>query len=159
MVKYKCQNPNWNGVWRVKKILKKLLISVIAMMGVVALLVLLIPRIENRSWTLFLAQQTQSPCFVVAYGKDYDKPDDEIFAFSKPIELDCEAKNGKLILTDKTNNKTYEGSYKIKLLRSGRMKIRIGYTVVVDGIEGTANISSGSLFMFIDGYNLTFESK
>ncbi|MBQ9087036.1 MAG: hypothetical protein IJY47_07620 [Clostridia bacterium] len=83
-----------------------------------------------------------------------------MFQFSKSIELICEAEDGKLVLTDQTNGKTYEGTYKIIShgIRNFRIK-RDSYTVVIDGVEGTANISSGNnrtLFVSIGGYYLDF---
>lgn len=116
------------------------------------------PTIETYTWVLSTAQQTE-PFSVVAHKFGYDFSDNEsnLFAFSKEIELTCVAKDGKLILTDKTNGKIYEGTYKtIFWSRFGGQS----YTVVIDGKEGSANISSRfnrTLFISVGGYYLNFE--
>lgn len=123
------------------------------------------PIIETRTWVLSYAQQSEPPLFIVAHNDDYDFSDVESspFQFSKPIEVILEAKDGKLILTDTTNGNTYEGNYKTKSWnRYGHRDINERYTVVIDGIEGTANISSKfgrTLFVSIGDYYLHFEAK
>ena len=145
---------------------RKLVIAARVVLGVAvfAFLIFSIPNIEGKTWVLSYAQQTEAPCFVVAHGKDYgvSNSNDPLFALSKQVELICEAKNGKLLLTDKTNGKTYEGSYKISSVGSGRFQSFNGatYTVVIDGLEGTAKVSSEinrTLFVYIDGYSLNFD--
>lgn len=117
------------------------------------------PAIEMHTWELFLAQQAEPPHFRVAHHYNYtfaDYEDDPLLEFSKPIELTCVAKNGKLTITDKTNNKVYNGTYKVK---SWNKFNRQRYDIVIEGKEGTANISSRSistLFMSVDGYYLNF---
>lgn len=61
--------------------------------------------LENRTWVLFTAQKSG---VVVAHDKDYDLSNNtsNFFGSSKPTELILEAKDGSLVLTDKTNNKT-----------------------------------------------------
>ncbi len=121
------------------------------------------PVIETHTWVLSYAQQIE-PMIFVAHNAAYDFSDDEssFFEPSKPIELICEAKDGKLVLTDRTNGKTYEGTYKITSLGGfGRFSTFKGqvYTVVIEGVEGRANISSPNgrmLFMSIDNYALNF---
>lgn len=135
---------------------------------VIALLILCgfwiwnLPRIGHRTWTLTYAQQTEAPYFVVAHGKNYTASniDDPMHHFSKHVELTCEAKDGKLLFAYKTNGKAYEGSYKITSV-GGRFQSFSGatYTVVIDGVEGTAKVGSGMLFLYIDGYSLLFESE
>lgn len=119
-------------------------------------------NIEHRTWVLFYAQQAEAPHFVVAHGKDYDVSniEDPLFSFSKLIELTCEAKDGKLLLTDKTNGKTYEGTYIMTSGWLGRFSAsaKKSYSVIIDGLEGTANFSSNkTLFVSIGGYYLNFE--
>ena len=114
------------------------------------------PSIENHTWVLSYAQRTQAPYFVVVHHKDHDFSNDKsmLFNFSEPIELTCEAKNGKLTFTDKTNNKIYEGTYK----NSGSSRTQ--YKVTIEGVQGNANINLGyykTLFIFIDDYSLAFE--
>lgn len=118
------------------------------------------PKIEIYTWELSLAQQAE-PYFVVAHNPDYDFSDNDspLFAFSKPIDVTCVAKNGKLTITDKTNNKTYNGTYKVKSWRRHQR-----YEIVIDGKDGMANISNSSLFnptlfVSIEGYYLNFVIK
>lgn len=116
------------------------------------------PTIEQHTWELYIAQQAE-PFFVVAHHQDYDvSGDDTLFAISKPIDLACVAKNGKLTIMDKTNNKTYSGTYKVKSWRFQR------YDITIEGKTGTANINKDSLFnrtlfMSIDGYYLNFQPR
>lgn len=119
------------------------------------------PTIERHTWVLYSAQQAEPPYFVIAYNQDsgISDYDSTFFAFAKPIELTCVAKDGRLTLIDKTNDKTYNGTYKVKSW--GRFTGQ-KYTVVIDGKEGTANISSRSnctLFVSLDDYYLQFDVK
>lgn len=140
--------------------------KVIAIFAIVIIIVLLlafvIPNIENRTWILSYAQQAEEPHFVVAHNIDYDFSNDEsgLFEFSKPLDLICEAKDEKILFIDRTNGKTYEGTYKITSGRFGifRAFTKKSYTVVIDGLEGTANLSSNrTLFISVGGYYLNFE--
>ena len=120
-----------------------------------------IPNIENRDWVLAYAQKSD-PYMVVAHGVDYDfsNINDPMYSVSKPVELTLEASGGELIFTDKTNGKTYEGTYRKSLGGFGTRRgvSNRNYTVVIDGIEGTAYFSSTrTLLVSIDGYYLTFE--
>ena len=73
-----------------------------------------------------------------------------------PIELTCEAEDGKLVLTDVSNCKTYEGTYKSIGAFSFFKQFKT-YEIVIDGVEGTANISSNkTLFVSVGGYSLNF---
>ena len=99
-----------------------------------------------------------------AQETDYDFSDEDytLFEFSKPIELTCVAKNRKLTIADKTNNKVYNGTYKVKSW--GKRHTPQSYEIVIDGKIGIANISNNSLFnrtlfMSIDGYYLNFVIK
>ena len=136
----------------------------IAILGIVisVFLIAAMPRIEKRTWTLSYAQQAEAPYSVVAHNKDYDFSDDEsgLFAFSKAVELTLEANDGKLMIVDKTNGKTYEGTYTVNSGERGRFRTfqNKTYTVVIDGLEGPANFSTNrTLFISIDGYYLYFQ--
>ena len=129
---------------------------------VAVILIFAMPNLENRTWDLSYAQQAEAPYFVVAHNADYNFSDDEsgLFDFSKEVELTLEAKDGKLLIVDKTNEKTYEGTYTINYGKHGRFRVfkNKTYTVVIDGLEGTANFSTNrTLFVSIDGYCLYFE--
>ena len=118
------------------------------------------PMIEVHTWELSTAQQV-APFLTIAHNPDYDFSDDHpLWALSKPVDLILVAENGKLTITDKTNNKIYSGNYKVELWSKF---LRQGYEIMIEGKTGTANISNGSffnptsLFMSIDGYCLNFE--
>ncbi len=119
------------------------------------------PTIEGHTWVLTTAQQADAPYLVVAHkqGVDLSTDGNDIFSFSKEIDLICTAKGGKLTITDKTNGKTYEGTYKATSLLDFAFK---SYDVVIDGKAGVSNISSSSnrnLVVSIDGYLLSFEAQ
>ena len=146
---------------------KKIIISVflvILCVGIIMFWISLAPSMENRTWLLSYAQQAEAPYFVVAHNSDYDFSGDEsdLYNFSKPVELTLQAKDGKLLLIDKTNGKTYEGTYEVAPDRFGRFRVfaKKSYTVVIDGLQGKANFSSNrTLFVSIGGYYLNFEIK
>jgi len=140
---------------------KYVLIPILVIICIIAYAYFVKPTIERQTWVLSYAQQAESPLFVVAHNDDYDISDEDssLYKFSKPIELTLEADDGKLILTDTTNGNIYEGTYKVK---SWGKHINQSYTVVINGIEGTANISSKldrMLFVSIGDYYLHFEVK
>ena len=140
---------------------KYVLITILIIICIIAYAFFAKPTIENRTWVLSYAQQAEPPLFVVAHNDDYSfsDVDSSLYKFSKPIELTLEADDGKLILTDTTNGNIYEGTYKVK---SWGKHINQSYTVVINGIEGTANISSKlgrTLFVSIGDYYLHFDVK
>ncbi len=143
------------------KIKKHFSVLIIVILCIIVYAFFAKPIIEKRTWVLSYAQRTEPPLFVVAHNEDYDFSDGDIspFELSKPIELTLKANDGKLILTDTTNSNIYEGTYKVK---SWGRHINQSYTVVIDGVEGTANISSKlgrTLFVSIGDYYLCFEVK
>ena len=140
---------------KTKKIVR-IVLWVILGLVILYFLISSLPILEGRTWTLLYAQRTQPHMQVVAHGGDLDASalDDPMYQSSKKIELTCKFKGGKLELLDKTNGKTYEGTY--------RSSSKAGnYKVVIDGKEGTANIDTSiptaqMLRFFIDGYLLCF---
>ena len=139
---------------------KWLLAPIIVVLCIIFYAIFATSAIEKHTWILTSAQQAE-PFFIVAHKKGVDLSDDasDLFALSKEIELTLSAENGKLIITDKTNNKTYEGTYKVK---SWNRFTRQSYTLVIDGQEGRANISSEfnrTLFISVGNYYLNFEKQ
>ena len=118
------------------------------------------PVIERHEWQLSYAQQAD-PMFVIAHNPEYDWPDNySMFALSKPIDLTFVAEDGCLTITDRTNKKTYNGTYKVN---SWYRVSYQSYEITIEGKAGRANISNQSslnptLFMSINGYYLNFES-
>ena len=146
---------------------KKIIISVflvILCVGIIMFWISLVTSMENRTWQLTYAQQADAPYFVVVHNAKYDFSDDKsgLYNFSEPIELKLKAKDGKLLLIDKTNGKTYEGTYEADSGRFGKFRAftKKSYTVVIGDLKGTANFSSNrTLFVSIGGYYLNFEIK
>lgn len=143
------------------KFKKYVSIPIIIILCIIAYAIFAKPTIEKHTWVLSYAQQAEPPLLVVAHNDDYNfsDVDSSLYKFSKPIELTLEADDGKLILTDTTNGNIYEGTYKVK---SWGKHINQSYTVVINGIEGTANISSKygrTLLISIGDQHLHFETK
>ena len=122
--------------------------------------------IEKQTWELLMASRIGEPFPVVAYKSGLELSDNKNFLHAKEVELICTAEDGKLTLTDKTNNKVYKGTYKAEL-RHLYTRGRKDYTCVIDGKECTANVSynyfefwnGDTLTVNIDGYTLTFSNK
>ena len=123
--------------------------------------------IEMCTWELLMASKIGEPFPVVACKSGLDISDDKYFMHAKEVELICEADDGKLTLTDKTNNKVYEGTYKVKRRRG---MVSLGgqtYTCVIDGKDCTINLNYRNFYFWnadtfivnIDGYTLTFVKK
>lgn len=117
--------------------------------------------IEKYSWTLHTARQSKTQ-LVVAHHPDYDLSANPrvLFANSKPVALTCEAKGGALTITDKTNGKTYTGTYEVNLL-GGNSRRRC--KMAIDGKEGTMQLTDTNFFhpmmlMIIDGYQIYFST-
>lgn len=149
------------GNMKNRKKIVSVLVSVILV--IVFCLFYFTPAIERHTWVLAWAQRTDMPSMIVAHHKDHDFSNvDGLHAeFSQPIELICEAKSGELVLTDQTNGKTYEGTYKVSSW-GGRRSGFQSYSIVINGEEGYANITTESgrmLMISIGGYVLNFEAE
>ena len=70
--------------------------------------------------------------FVIVVGAP-----DPIHPNAKIIELALTAKNGELIVSDITNDKTYNGTYKVRQ----RTYASIDYDITIDGIIGYATVA------------------
>ncbi len=139
----------------------------IYVLSVVFYIVFAPKAIEMCTWELLMASKIGEPFPVVAYKSGLDLSDDKYFMHAKEVELICEADDGKLTLTDKTNNKVYEGTYKVKRRRG---RVSLGgqtYTCVIDGKDCTINLNYRNFYFWnadtfivnIDGYTLTFVKK
>ncbi|MBQ4509855.1 MAG: hypothetical protein II984_03950 [Clostridia bacterium] len=80
---------------------------------------------------------------------------------AKIIEMMLVAKDGKITITDVTNNTTYEGTYTV----SGRNTQRTYYHITIDGKSGYADVSmttyadgteEPTLPITLDGYSMYF---
>lgn len=122
-----------------------------------------IPKIEEYIWSLESVQggDEKNGGYVACSPEMSDKIQD----LSIPIiEIECKAQNGVITLNDKTNNKTYSGSYKVKSkdLRS------IIYEITINSKQGLAvsamtdyydGSQTPTFIISIDGYALNFYSR
>ena len=78
------------------------------------------------------AGQTEND-FVIAVGEA-----DNVHPDAKIVDLTLSAKDGKLTVTDQTNGKTYDGTYKV----TKRTPKSIDYEVVINGVQGYATVAN-----------------
>ena len=90
--------------------------------------------IDECEWKMrtIMSNSEGASDFVIVVGK----PDD-VYPDAKIIELTLTAQNGELILKDTTNNKTYNGTYKIQR----KTTQSIDYEITIDGMNGYAAIA------------------
>lgn len=88
-----------------------------------------VPSIEEYSWTMFSVQSGEDGQ-TIACGERGES----ILDTAKKIELTCVASDGNLTIKDKTNGKSYFGTYKF----SESSSQAVIYEVVIDGKEGMA---------------------
>ena len=69
---------------------------------------------------------------VVAVGEA-----DELYPDAEIVDLTLTAKNGEITVTDTTNNKTYNGTYKV----SQETPDGTDYEVTIDGVSGNATVA------------------
>lgn len=67
--------------------------------------------------------------FIVAVGEN-----DELYPDAPIIEMTLIAKDGKITITDTTNNKTYSGTYKVQQ----KTPKGTDYEITIDGLTGYA---------------------
>ena len=102
------------------------------------------PKIEDYEWKMRTvmsndAELADSDDVVLVVGTH-----DEIYPNAKIVDLTLVAKDGKLTITDATNNKTYEGTYTV----SKKTPEGTDYEVTIDGKEGYATVA---LTKYYDG--------
>ena len=84
-------------------------------------------KIENYDWKMrYVMHGGDNQVVIDAVGEDDPSSD------AKTVHITLKAENGKITVTDSTNNRTYEGSYTV----SGKTPREIKYNVVIDGIAG-----------------------
>lgn len=88
------------------------------------------PKIDEYTWVMTSVQSMETGGQSVAYGEKGSSTLEE----AKQIELVCEAQGGNLTLTDRTNDRTYTGTYQ----QSQRDSKSTIYEVDVDGTSGVA---------------------
>lgn len=152
-----------------KKIVLAIVLLTIFILSVVFYMIFAPTAIERQTWELLSASKVGEPFPIVAHKAGLDVSDYKYFMKSKEVELICTAEDGKLTLTDKTNDKVYDGTYKVKRSRWNNIYTRgsQNYICVIDGKECTANVSynyfnfwnANTFTVNIDGYTLTFVKK
>ena len=118
------------------------------------------PKIEDYEWKMRTIAHIEGEQLV------YDAAAEESTAHpeAKIIEMTLVAKDGKITITDVTNNKTYEGTYTV----SGRNPEGTDYNITIDGKSGYAGVAmttyaDGSeeptLPISLDGYSMYFYAE
>lgn len=88
------------------------------------------PKIDEYTWVMTSVQSMETGGQAVAYGEGGSST----LEGAKQIELVCEAQGGNLTLTDRTNDRTYTGTYQ----QSQRDSKSTIYEVNVDETSGVA---------------------
>ena len=90
-------------------------------------------KIEDYEWKMRTIMHGEDNQVVVdAVGED-----DPAHPEAKIIAMTLTAKDGKITITDHTNNKTYEGTYKVEQ----KTPAGTDYKVTIDGKEGYATVA------------------
>ena len=90
-------------------------------------------KIEDYEWKMRTIMHGEDNQVVVdAVGED-----DPAHPEAKIINMTLTAKDGKITITDHTNNKTYEGTYKVEQ----KTPAGTDYKVTIDGKEGYATVA------------------
>lgn len=88
------------------------------------------PKIDEYTWVMTSVQSMETGGQAVAYGEGGSST----LEGAKQVELICKAQGGTLTLTDRTNDRTYTGTYQ----QSQRDSKSTIYEVEVDGTSGVA---------------------
>ena len=90
-------------------------------------------KIEDYEWKMRTIMHGEDNQVVVdAVGED-----DPAHPEAKIIDMTLTVKDGKITITDHTNNKTYEGTYKVEQ----KTPAGTDYKVTIDGKEGYATVA------------------
>ena len=90
-------------------------------------------KIEDYEWKMRTIMHGEDNQVVVDAVGEYDTAHPE----AKIKNMTLTAKDGKITITDHTNNKTYEGTYKVEQ----KTPSGTDYKVTIDGKEGYATIA------------------
>ena len=89
-------------------------------------------KIENYEWKMRTVMRNDTDLDFPAVGAA-----DVAYPEAKIVDLTLVAKDGKITITDATNNKTYEGTYSV----SGKNPKGTDYEITIDGKEGQATVA------------------
>ena len=95
-------------------------------------------KIEDYEWKMRTVMSNDieladSDAVVLAVGEQ-----DELYPDAKIVDLTLTAKDGKITITDATNNKSYEGTYSVE----NRTPEGTNYKITIDGKGGLRNRSN-----------------
>ena len=90
-------------------------------------------KIEDYEWKMRTIMHGEDNQVVVDEVGEYDTAHPE----AKIVEMTLVAKDGKITITDHTNNKTYEGTYTVEQ----KTPAGTDYKVTIDGKEGYATVA------------------
>ena len=115
------------------------------------------PKIEDYEWKMRSVMHAKDN--QVVYDAVEEKS--ETHPETKIIEMTLVAKDGKITITDVTNNATYEGTYTV----SGKNPKGTDYSITIDGKSGYAGVAmttyadgteEPTLPITLDGYSMYF---
>lgn len=117
-------------------------------------------KIEDYEWKMRTIMHGEDNQVVVdAVGED-----DPAHPEAKIIEMTLVANDGKIIITDVTNDKTYEGTYKV----TQKTPEGTDYEITIDGKSGYATVAmtkcadgteEPTLPISLDGYSMYFYAE
>lgn len=116
--------------------------------------------IENNNWNIVTIQSNNGE--VVASSLNNESLYKELYPNMVIVDMMCEAKSGNIIITDKTNNQKYQGTYE----KIEKNIDSIIYKMAYEEKEGTAIVSKTkyenneeilTLIININGYTLNFQ--
>lgn len=119
---------------------------------------------NDYTWTMTSVQSVEQNGDFVAYSPSDTTFDKTTYPNAVAIEMTCSAENGTFSIVDKTNNQTYEGTYKV-MNNSSESTI---YEIAIGEEEGTAVVSVTkyhdeteipTMIISIGDYALNFQSK
>lgn len=122
-------------------------------------------KIEDYEWKMRTVasndiEAAQAPDeLIVAVGKA-----DALYPEAEIVDLTLNAKDGAITITDRTNNKTYSGTYEVQQ----KTPKGTDYEIIINGVSGYATVSPTEYYdgseiptlpINIDGYSLYFIPK
>lgn len=119
---------------------------------------------DGHNWNMTTIQSVKQNGDFVAYAPSDDTFDKEAYPNAVAVEMTCSAKNGTFSIANKTDGKTYEGTYKT----TSRSKGSTIYEIEIGEQKGTAVVSETKyndesknivLIISIGDYALNFQSK
>ncbi len=120
--------------------------------------------VDDYVWAMVTIQSVEENGDFIAYAPFDDTFQKDTYPNAVALDMTCDAKQGLFSVSDKTNNQTYEGTYK---LTDNSSKTTI-YEVVIGEKSGNAVISTTNyqdgtktptMILSIGNYVLNFQAK